>query len=268
MTRKIRSSIVILVCTLLSLSAVPSASAQGLAEPTTLDELTRQTSFTPEHAQLLRLYWAFFNREPDLPGAIYWIDLRDAGLSPIAIADYFSSSEEFRNTYGDRTDQEFLTIAYKNILGRVSDQAGFDYWLAELRSGLRRGEAVLYIAESIEFRGQHPYPKPGGVDFSGQDLSDQVINAKNYDGANFTNARLADALVFDSSFVGANFTGATMTDMAIQRSNFSGANFTNAVMSDALISKSSNFTGAIWNNTVCPDETNSNDNGGTCAGHL
>ncbi|MEZ5230363.1 MAG: DUF4214 domain-containing protein [Acidimicrobiales bacterium] len=74
---------------------------------------------------------------------------------------------------------KFLTIAYKNILGRVSDQAGFDYWLAELRSGLRRASGALHRQEH-QLRGQHPYPKPGGVDFSGR-LSDQVINTKNYD---------------------------------------------------------------------------------------
>jgi uncharacterized protein YjbI with pentapeptide repeats len=84
------------------------------------------------------------------------------------------------------------------------------------------------------------------------DLSDSngnlgVHNYSNFILANFTNASLGEAQAVDSDFRGANFTGA----------NLSGADFTGA-----------NFTGAIWNNTTCPDGTNSNDNSGTCIGHL
>ncbi|MGO9853789.1 MAG: pentapeptide repeat-containing protein [Acidimicrobiales bacterium] len=44
-------------------------------------------------------------------------------------------------------------------------------------------------------------------------------------------------------------------------------NFTNANLTGAI------FTGAhvyapIWNHTMCPDGTNSNNDGGTCKGHL
>lgn len=28
------------------------------------------------------------------------------------------------------------------------------------------------------------------------------------------------------------------------------------------------LTGVIWNNTFCPDSTNSDNNGNTCVGHL
>jgi hypothetical protein len=29
-----------------------------------------------------------------------------------------------------------------------------------------------------------------------------------------------------------------------------------------------NVTGVTWSNTTCPDGTNSNNDGGTCTGHL
>jgi hypothetical protein len=32
--------------------------------------------------------------------------------------------------------------------------------------------------------------------------------------------------------------------------------------------KTATLTGVVWNKTVCPDGTNSSQNGGTCAGHL
>jgi uncharacterized protein YjbI with pentapeptide repeats len=44
--------------------------------------------------------------------------------------------------------------------------------------------------------------------------------------------------------------------------NFTGANMRYAKFGGALL------TGAIFNNTTCPDGTNSNTNGNTCAGHL
>ena len=41
--------------------------------------------------------------------------------------------------------------AYKNILGREADQAGYDYWVEQLDSGLEnRGELLLGFAESLE----------------------------------------------------------------------------------------------------------------------
>ncbi|MBT8239713.1 MAG: hypothetical protein KJN63_00630, partial [Acidimicrobiia bacterium] len=40
---------------------------------TTIEELQFAPDFKPEHANLLRLYRAFFDRPPDLSGAKYWL---------------------------------------------------------------------------------------------------------------------------------------------------------------------------------------------------
>ena len=51
--------------------------------------------------EVLRLYQAFFNREPDVGGAIYWIGIRDTNTA-LEIAGFFpSASAEFQNTYQD-----------------------------------------------------------------------------------------------------------------------------------------------------------------------
>jgi hypothetical protein len=34
------------------------------------------------------------------------------------------------------------------------------------------------------------------------------------------------------------------------------------------VNGSTNFNKVTWSNTTCPDSTNSNADGGTCAGHL
>jgi uncharacterized protein YjbI with pentapeptide repeats len=57
-------------------------------------------------------------------------------------------------------------------------------------------------------------------------------------------ANLQDANLHGADLTGANLTGADLT----------GANLHGA-----------DLTGVIWSNTTCPDGTNSNNDGGTCA---
>ena len=49
--------------------------------------------------------------------------------------------------------------------------------------------------------------------------------------------------------------------------NLTNANFTCARLDDATLAGAI-VTGATWNDTTCPDGTNSNDHGNTCVGHL
>lgn len=43
---------------------------------------------------------------------------------------------------------------------------------------------------------------------------------------------------------------------------------TRANLNNALVTGVSALAGAIYNDTRCPDGTNSDENGGTCIGHL
>jgi uncharacterized protein YjbI with pentapeptide repeats len=46
------------------------------------------------------------------------------------------------------------------------------------------------------------------------------------------------------------------------------ANLAHADLRDATGMASAALTGVIWDQTICPDKTKSNKNGGTCVGHL
>ena len=67
----------------------------------------------------------------------------------------------------------------------------------------------------------------------------------------------------------ANFRNADLSDADLAHSSFSNDDFTNANLSGA------NVTGVqweddgpnTWNNTTCPDGTNSDNHGNTCVGH-
>ncbi len=113
------------------------------------------------HADVLRLYWAFFGRDPDADGARYWIDLFDQGASIDAIAFSFSGSEEFNAKYGVTSNEEFVRIVYGNVLQRTPDPQGYRYWVELLdEPSVRRVDVVRWISASSEFINAHPYRSP------------------------------------------------------------------------------------------------------------
>lgn len=123
-----------------------------------IQDIATHPDFTEDQADVLRLYWAFFNRDPDKSGAEYWIGVSNQGFSLDVIAEQFAVSQEFENTYGSTTNEEFLRIVYSNVLKRAADLSGFNYWMGQMTAGLSRGGVVRWIAANNEFVVQHPYP--------------------------------------------------------------------------------------------------------------
>ena len=102
--------------------------------------------------QVRRLYLAYFEREPDAAGLRFWVETNANGASLQSLSASFALSNEFVTTYGDLDDAAFVRRVYTNVLGRVGDQQGFDYWLAELtRGGIDRGTLMTAFSESPEF---------------------------------------------------------------------------------------------------------------------
>ena len=87
------------------------------------------------HARVWRLYQAFFLRQPDLEGFQYWLGVRSSGSSLGDIAYQFAQGPEFLATYGDLSHEEFVDLAYDNVLCRAPDSEGRAYWAGELASG-------------------------------------------------------------------------------------------------------------------------------------
>ncbi|GGC96711.1 Ig-like domain-containing protein [Undibacterium terreum] len=97
------------------------------------------------------LYVAFFNRVPDADGLDYWIHQYKAGLSISQIGNsFFSAAQQFPVQTGfssSQTDTDFITLVYKNVLGRNDgpDADGLSYWLHELGNGTSHGSLVSTI---------------------------------------------------------------------------------------------------------------------------
>ncbi len=124
---------------------------------TSVAEIIASSDYRSDDADTLRLYRAFFSREPDAIGTKYWLARARQGIDYDEMAWAFSSSAEFRETYGTPDDLSFLTIVYTNILGRHSDPGGFDYWLTKLDDGMSRHQVVRWVAASPEFANGFPY---------------------------------------------------------------------------------------------------------------
>ncbi len=72
----------------------------------------------------------------------------------------------------------------------------------------------------------------------------------------------------DANLTGANITGANLTNAILTGADLTDADLASADLTGAVGMDSATLTGITWTNTICPDSTNSNDNGNTCVGHL
>ena len=119
----------------------------------TFDQLTGLNDAT---GQMFRVYNAAFARFPDADGLKYWIRNFSSGKDDSrAVASSFLISDEFKLRYGENiTNDVYVKNLYLNVLDRELDQAGYDYWVGNLNSGIeQRHEVLLGFAESLENKG-------------------------------------------------------------------------------------------------------------------
>lgn len=123
--------------------------------------------------------------------------------------------------------------------------------------------------------------KMAGVNLHNQDLTGAQFGQN---GNTLNDSDLSESDFTDATFMGGgqflmantNFSEAVFTrTVFVPNSNtvrFNDSNLTNASFTDttllAVDLTSANLAGVTWTNVVCPDGTNSNDNGNTCLGHL
>ena len=97
--------------------------------------------------------------------------------------------------------------------------------------------------------------------------------------ASLVDADLSWSHLGSSSFAGAVLRGADLSGANLTGTTFEGADLTGANLHEAWVgfwpSQSENpereqirYRGVVWSGTTCPDGTNSDDNAGTCMGHL
>ena len=122
----------------------------GVASPeSTIDDFAHG-SFDDARGPVMRLYWAFFHRMPDLNGLNFWVHKYEGGKTLKAIANEFAKSSEFKTKYGTVGNDAFITLVYQNVLERNPDAAGKAHWVGRLQDGVSRGEMMTAFSESSE----------------------------------------------------------------------------------------------------------------------
>jgi uncharacterized protein YjbI with pentapeptide repeats len=117
-----------------------------------------------------------------------------------------------------------------------------------------------------------------GADFTSADLRNASFFFTNAREALFRRANLMGASLRGASFDDADFNRADMRSVDATAASFVGADLTlvdltfadltRADLTGALLHRAKGLTTVTWSNTICPDGTNSDNNGETCLGHL
>lgn len=121
---------------------------------------------------------------------------------------------------------------------------------------------------------------PSGEDLEGANLSGSNLLLDSLQSANLTNANLTGANLTYADLTNANLTNANLTNAGMSEAVLSGVNLTGANLTGADLAGINlagadthgviyidNPVGITWSNTICPDSSNSNNDGGTCNGH-
>ena len=106
-----------------------------------------------------------------------------------------------------------------------------------------------------------------GTTFAGANLYQANFRNRTLDNDNFNGARLNGANIGVDGGQTATMTGATFVNAQISNLDMTNRDLTNVNMTGAT--GTPGLWGTItWSNVTCPDGTNSNSNGNTCAGHF
>ena len=100
-------------------------------------------------AFVYRLYKDCLQRNPDANGLEYWCDKLNKGTGGTQIASGFVFSNEYKDKLP--SNEAYLEMLYRTILGRESEPTGMKYWLDQLNYTISREKALNGFMNSTEF---------------------------------------------------------------------------------------------------------------------
>ena len=124
-----------------------------------------------ELGSFIELYIAYFNRAPDAVGLFFWGTAFANGTTLAETASLFIDQDETRATYPETlSNSDFATAVYNNVLGRIPDQDGFDFWVGVLDSNaVGRDQFILSVLEGAKAAP----PEGASQAFIDQQMADQ-----------------------------------------------------------------------------------------------
>ena len=94
----------------------------------------------------------------------------------------------------------------------------------------------------------------------GADLASAMLDNASLVGADLRDASLRSAMLDGANLTGARLNGADLRSAMLDGAILAGADLSDADLRSAMLS-GAKLEGVLWNNTVCPDGTNSDTNG-------
>lgn len=140
-------------------------------ELATINGLSRLSA--DDLSSFVELYIAYFNRAPDALGLSFWGTAFANGTSLEQMASFFIDQPETRAAYPSNTsNQQFVSTVFTNVLGRLPDQEGLDFWVEVLGNGsVSQDQFILRVLE-----GAKSDLKPvQGQNFVNQQLADRAF---------------------------------------------------------------------------------------------
>ncbi|MEP5729248.1 MAG: DUF4214 domain-containing protein [Sulfitobacter sp.] len=139
-----------------------TATPQTASDPFVLEAFVGGAGLaSADYAQIVELYIAYFNRAPDAIGLNFWATQSANGLDLAQMANLFFDQSETRSIYASAFGSDgqledvtsFVTQVYNNVLGRVPDQAGFDFWVNTLQTApdITPANFILAVLEGAKF---------------------------------------------------------------------------------------------------------------------
>jgi hypothetical protein len=103
------------------------------------------------YSRIESLYYLILARKASYGEIKYWVDEIEKGdITYEQIVRNFFNSKEFNNR--DINDADFIKAAYRAILNREPERAGFEYWQQRLQNGMKKEELINYIFDSAEYK--------------------------------------------------------------------------------------------------------------------
>ena len=199
----------------------------------------------------------------DLRGAdLSYANMSDLNLTGINLRAANLNYTKLQGAYLTYADLSYTWLTGADLTGADLRQAGLQVaWLngANL-TGSNLNRAYLHGAflHGTNLTGANMayatlrYANPYGVTQYIADLSEANLT---YADLTYANLSAADLSFADLSF-------ADLSSADLENAKLNGADLTGAGLSGT------NLNSVVWNNTICPDETNSDDNGNTCENNL
>ncbi len=113
--------------------------------------VTQPVVVDPVEGFVTRMYQQCLDRDPDQSGLEGWVEQLESGqMNGAQIAEQFVFSAEMLEK--NLSNEEFVNVLYRSMMGREADEVGMAGWLNELGNGYStRSEVTKAFVESPEF---------------------------------------------------------------------------------------------------------------------